>query len=159
MTTQRWHYTYSFGVICLQVDDVILWEGPPCFTEQISITIKTLGKDIKTKGTNVNQINVTYEMKNKLIKLESTTAFSSAGVKSSVFKQGLLYFSQVLVLYEICYHTIIWQPANVWIAVGSLCWKVTAFLLLDSFLSLPFLFLSFPFPLYLCVQWGEQWAG
>lgn len=27
------------------MDDVILCEGPPCFTEQVSIIIKTLVKD------------------------------------------------------------------------------------------------------------------
>lgn len=37
-------------------------------------------------------------------------------------------------------------------------WKVIVFLLPDSFLSLPFLFLSFPLPPYLCAQWREQWA-
>lgn len=134
MSSQRWHYTYSFWVIGLQVYDVVVWENPPCFTEQISITIKTLGK----KTWNI----VTLEMK-KTAKVKSTTAFSSARV--------ICLKTQVLVLYKICYH-IIWQSAAVWTAVCSLCWKVTAFLLLDSFLS-------FPFPLNLCAQWGEQWAG
>lgn len=75
----RWHHTYSFHVIGLQVDDVIFWEGPPRFTEQIPITINTLGRDVKKrKGTNVNQMNVTSETKHKPIKFESTTAVSGA---------------------------------------------------------------------------------
>lgn len=69
----RWSYTYPFWVIGLQVDDVIIWKGLPCFTEQISITIITLKKDIKKKGTNVDYINVQTEMKNKAIKLKSAT--------------------------------------------------------------------------------------
>lgn len=42
ITTQHQQWTYSFGVVGLQVNDVVLWEGSPCFTEQVSIFIKTL---------------------------------------------------------------------------------------------------------------------
>lgn len=154
--TQRRQYTYSFRVIGLQVDDVIVWEGLPRFTEQIPITIKTLGKDIKKKGTNVDRIDVTTEMTNMAIKLKTTRSSSRAGSHSSVFKFRWLYFSEALVLNVACKHTIIWQPEPVWFAVCSLWRKVTDFLLPVSSVTLPLLFLAFPFPLHLCAWWGNN---
>lgn len=50
------------------MDDVILWEGPPRFTEQISITIKTLGETYKMGNKCWFNLCHSRNKKNKAIK-------------------------------------------------------------------------------------------
>lgn len=78
------------------MDDVILWEGPPCFTEQISITIKTLGETYKMGNKCwFNLCHSRNKKKNKAIKSKLTTlCLKHHQRQSSVFS------SEVLLLYK-----------------------------------------------------------
>lgn len=61
---QRQRETYSFWVKGLQVDDVVIREGPPSFTEQVPITVKTLGSSTRRrKKKNDNKASKTRKNK------------------------------------------------------------------------------------------------
>lgn len=110
------------------MDDVILGEGPPCFTEQITITVKTLGgkRHKKIKKTNVNQINVTSEMKNKPIKMRIDSQPEASPGSVVCFSLRVVFLRKLWHYTKYVIALLSDSLPQLWMKVHSVCWKVTA---------------------------------